>query len=96
MTRFLVTYHGSEMPHEPEAMAQARDALIRWAGTTGPPSSKLAIRSGRSGRSIGTGRVREQPKDPSTGGLSLKAITPTRLSRSWRSIRSSTAADSSR
>lgn len=35
MTRFLVTYHGSEMPHEPEAIAQARDAFIQWAGKTG-------------------------------------------------------------
>jgi len=35
MTRFLVTYHGSEMPHEPEAIAQARDAFVQWAGKTG-------------------------------------------------------------
>jgi hypothetical protein len=35
MTRFLVTYHGSEMPHDPEAIAQARDAFIQWAGKTG-------------------------------------------------------------
>src|SRR5262245_24916264 len=35
MTKFLVTYHGSEMPHEPEAIAQARDAFIQWAGKTG-------------------------------------------------------------
>jgi hypothetical protein len=35
MTRFLVTYHGSEMPHEPEAIAQARDAFIQWAAKTG-------------------------------------------------------------
>ena len=35
MTRFLVTYHGSEMPHEQEAIAQARDAFIQWASKTG-------------------------------------------------------------
>jgi hypothetical protein len=37
MARFLVTYHGTEMPHEPEAMARSRDAFIQWAGKTGAP-----------------------------------------------------------
>ena len=35
MARYLVTYHGSEMPHEPQAIAEARDAFIKWAGKTG-------------------------------------------------------------
>lgn len=35
MPRFLVTYHGSNMPRDPEAMARARDAFIHWAGKTG-------------------------------------------------------------
>ena len=35
MPRFLVTYHGSNMPHDPEAMAKARDAFMQWAGKTG-------------------------------------------------------------
>ena len=82
MTRFLVTYHGSEMPHDPEAIAQARDAFIQWAGKTGAASSNLAIRSGRSRRSIGMGRVKEQPKDPLTVGPSSKPTTATWLSRS--------------
>jgi len=33
--RFLVTYHGSEMPHEPEAIAEARDAFMDWATKRG-------------------------------------------------------------
>lgn len=36
MPRFLVTYHGGEMPHDPESMARARDAFMVWAGKTGP------------------------------------------------------------
>jgi len=36
MPRFLVTYHGSNMPHDPESMAKARDAFVQWAGKTGP------------------------------------------------------------
>ena len=36
MPRFLVTYHGSNMPHDPESMAKARDAFMQWAGKTGP------------------------------------------------------------
>ena len=35
MPRFLVTYHGSEMSHDPEAMAKAREAFMQWAGKTG-------------------------------------------------------------
>lgn len=35
MPRFLITYHASEMPHDPESMAQAREAFMRWAGKTG-------------------------------------------------------------
>jgi hypothetical protein len=35
MPRFLVTYHGSEMPHDPESMASARQAFMQWASKTG-------------------------------------------------------------
>jgi hypothetical protein len=35
MARFLVTYHGSQMPHDPESMARAREAFMQWAGKTG-------------------------------------------------------------
>ena len=36
MPKFLVTYHGSNMPHDAEAMAKARSAFMQWAGKTGP------------------------------------------------------------
>jgi len=36
MPRFLVTYHASNMSHDPESMAKARDAFMDWAGKTGP------------------------------------------------------------
>jgi hypothetical protein len=35
MPKFLVTYHGSNMPHDPESMAKARDAFMQWAQKTG-------------------------------------------------------------
>jgi hypothetical protein len=35
MPRFLVTYHGSNMPHDAESMVKARDAFMHWAGKTG-------------------------------------------------------------
>jgi hypothetical protein len=35
MPRFLVTYHGSEMPHDPESMASARAAFMQWATAKG-------------------------------------------------------------
>jgi hypothetical protein len=35
MAKFLVTYHGSEMSHDPEAMAKAREAFLAWAAKTG-------------------------------------------------------------
>ena len=35
MPKFLVTYHGSNMPHDAESMAKARDAFMDWAGKTG-------------------------------------------------------------
>ncbi|MEP6753227.1 MAG: hypothetical protein ABI959_10835 [Candidatus Dormiibacterota bacterium] len=35
MPKFLVTYHGSNMPHDPESMTKARDAFMQWAQKTG-------------------------------------------------------------
>jgi hypothetical protein len=35
MARFLVVYHGSEMPHDPEIMAQAKAAFEQWVGEVG-------------------------------------------------------------
>jgi hypothetical protein len=35
MARFLVTYHGSDMPHDPDSMARAREAFMQWAAKTG-------------------------------------------------------------
>ena len=35
MAKYLVTYHGSEMPHDPESMAAAREAFMEWAARAG-------------------------------------------------------------
>jgi hypothetical protein len=82
MTRFLVTYHGSEMPHDPEAIAQARDAFIQWAGKTGAalvePGDPI-----RSFKTIDRSGTREGAAEgPFNGWSVIEATTPTRLSRS--------------
>ena len=35
MARYLLIYHGSEMPHDPDAMAQAKAAFDQWVGEVG-------------------------------------------------------------
>src|SRR5262249_46602860 len=35
MARYLVIYHGSEMPHDPEIMAQAKAAFESWVAEVG-------------------------------------------------------------
>jgi hypothetical protein len=35
MARFLITYHGSERPADPEAMEQTKAAFGQWASETG-------------------------------------------------------------
>ena len=35
MARFLVVYHGSEMPHDADVMAQAKAAFEQWVGEVG-------------------------------------------------------------
>ena len=36
MAKFLVTYPGTNMPHDAESMAKARDAFMAWAQKAGP------------------------------------------------------------
>jgi hypothetical protein len=50
MARYLVTYHGSEMSHQAEAMAQARNAFMAWAQKAGsalvePGAPVVAVRT---------------------------------------------------
>jgi YCII-related domain-containing protein len=35
MSRFLVTYHGSGMPDDPELMEQAKQAFMSWVSEAG-------------------------------------------------------------
>ena len=35
MAKFLVTYHGSGMPDDPELMEQAKAAFVAWVGEAG-------------------------------------------------------------
>jgi hypothetical protein len=46
MARYLITYHGPGMPHDPAAVGQARQAFMAWAQKTGAalvdPGSPIA------------------------------------------------------
>ncbi|MFI5262046.1 MAG: hypothetical protein ACHQZR_05795, partial [Candidatus Limnocylindrales bacterium] len=48
MARYLITYHGPGMPHDPAAIGQAREAFLAWAQRAGPalvdPGSPIAAR----------------------------------------------------
>jgi len=35
LSKFLVTYHGSGMPDDPELMEQAKAAFVKWVGEAG-------------------------------------------------------------
>jgi hypothetical protein len=45
MSKFLVTYHGSGMPDDPELMEQAKDAFVRWVAETGDALVDPGLRS---------------------------------------------------
>jgi hypothetical protein len=46
MARYLITYHGPGMPHDPAAVGAAREAFMAWAQKTGAalvdPGSPIA------------------------------------------------------
>ena len=70
MPRFLVTYHGSNMPHDPESMAKARDAFMHWAGKTGAalvdPGAPI-----RSARTVSSNGPKDGPADGPFNGWSV-------------------------
>lgn len=59
IAKFLVTYHGAGMPHDPAHVAQAKAAFQQWLSEQGTPSLIQAIRSTWSPRS---------PRDPNGSG----------------------------
>ena len=70
MPKFLVTYHGSNMPHDPESMAKARDAFMQWAGKTGPalvdPGAPIAAM-----RTVSNSGTNDGPADGQFNGWSV-------------------------
>jgi hypothetical protein len=70
MTRFLVTYHGSEMPHEPEAMASLATRSSSGPARPEMHSPKPAIRLG-SFKTIDRNGTREGPADGPFNGWSV-------------------------
>ena len=70
MPKFLVTYHGSNMPHDPESMAKARDAFMHWAGKAGPalvdPGAPIAAF-----RSVSSKGTQDGPADGQFNGWSV-------------------------
>jgi hypothetical protein len=70
MPKFLVTYHGTEMSHEPEAMARAREAFMKWAAGVGSalvdPGAPI-----ESSRTIAAGGTGDGPADGPYSGWSV-------------------------
>ena len=88
MPRYLVTYHGPGMPHDPESIAAAQQAFLTWAGKTGAllvePGSPIA----------GTltltpnGLVEDPARVPSLAGRSSRRTARRASPASSRTIRS--------
>ncbi len=61
MSKFLVTYHGAEMPHDPELMAQARAAFGAWLQQSGSavtdPGAPLKFVTQLSKDGMGNGKI---------------------------------------
>jgi hypothetical protein len=41
MARFLITYYAGDMPSDPDSIASARRAFIRWAEQAGPALAEI-------------------------------------------------------
>jgi hypothetical protein len=41
MARFLVTYYAGDMPSDPDSIADARRAFVRWAEQAGPALAEV-------------------------------------------------------
>ena len=74
MPKFLVTYHGSNMPHDPASMARARDAFMQWAGNAGPalvdPGAPIAAT-----RTVSNSGTQDGPADGQFNGWSVIEAT---------------------
>lgn len=70
MAKFLVTYHGGNMPHDVESMAKARNAFMGWARKTGPalvdPGAPIAA-----ARTVSSEGTRDGPADGQFNGWSV-------------------------
>jgi hypothetical protein len=70
MAKYLVTYHGSSMPHDPEAMASARAAFMQWAGKTGAALADPGAPV-QSARTVPAGGVGEGGTNEAISGWSI-------------------------
>jgi hypothetical protein len=76
MARYLVTYHGSTMSHEPEAMQQARNAFMAWTQKVGSalvePGAPIA-----STRTVSSSETTDRPAEgPLQGWSVIEAESP--------------------
>jgi hypothetical protein len=59
MARFLVTYYAGDMRSDPDSIADARRAFIRWAEQAGPALAEVGAPV-RSAMTIGPAGVRDK------------------------------------
>ncbi len=67
MAKFLITYHGAGMPHDPDGIAQARQAFQEWATKTGSALSEAGAPIKSSKTLSDAGLIDGAPTDPMTG-----------------------------
>jgi hypothetical protein len=73
MARFLITYHAGDMPHDPESIAEARQAFTKWAAKTGPALADVGAPV-RSTTTISSGGIHDgAPGGPFMGWSVIEA-----------------------
>ena len=81
MARFLVTYHGPGMPHDPASIATARDAFLAWAAKTGAPLVDPGSPIAGTLTLTPTGLVDGPGEGPVLGWSVIEADTPEAVAR---------------
>ena len=84
MARVLITYPGAGMPHDPDAMAQAKQAFAEWAAKAG----SALVEPGAPIRSSKTlseaGMIDGDASDPITGWSVVEASDPEKVAELLR------------
>jgi hypothetical protein len=74
MAKFLITYYAGDMPPDPDSIASARRAFMRWAEQAGPALAEVGTPV-RSAMTIGAERVGDAvDQQPLMGWSVIEAV----------------------